>query len=164
MHATVRKEFKAILKAKYIDRTVERVVVEVGSYNVNGNVDGLLPTTWKKIGIDLRSGPGVDVVVEPLSYPFADNSVGVVLCFNTLHYAPNPFATVKEMARILEPGGVIYLVAPHVWPTNSRHTGPAEDCFRYLPAGMISIFEEAGIAPIRAYLNERDCWGIGRKK
>ncbi len=40
--------------------------------------------------------------------PFASNSVPFVFCYETLHHFPNPLPILKEIYRILTPGGIFY--------------------------------------------------------
>ena len=41
--------------------------------------------------------------------PFQDNEADAVYCVSVLEHIPNPERTVKEVARILQPGGVFVL-------------------------------------------------------
>lgn len=40
--------------------------------------------------------------------PFADESFGIVLCDNVVDHAESPTAIVKELVRVLTPGGLLY--------------------------------------------------------
>lgn len=44
--------------------------------------------------------------------PFADNSFELVVCFQALHHIPNVSTVVREMYRVLKPGGRAMLMEP----------------------------------------------------
>ena len=48
------------------------------------------------------------------SLPFADGTFDAVGCFLALHLIPEPFRAVREMIRVLAPGGRITLQAPYL--------------------------------------------------
>ena len=54
----------------------------------------------------------IDYVSDLTSIPVPGGSVGAVLCTEVLEHHPEPIVVVKELARILEPGGVLILTAP----------------------------------------------------
>ena len=88
-------------------------IVEVGSFQVKGQefMADLRPyfPNKKYIGCDMRKGKGVDKIdnVEKLS--FKNNSIGTVICLNTLEHVQNPIKAVEEMYRVLKPGGFLVL-------------------------------------------------------
>ena len=69
------------------------------------------------VGVDLRPGPGVDVVVDLASFPwpFPDSSVDEVVAWHVMeHLVGNDFSrAVEEIARILRPGGLLYVKVPY---------------------------------------------------
>ncbi len=48
------------------------------------------------------------VCCDAYNLPFADNSMTFVFCFETLHHLPDPFPVLKEIKRVLKPGGFFY--------------------------------------------------------
>lgn len=65
-------------------------------------------------GDQLRHGGygQLDYVSDLDAIPVPDRSFGAVLCTEVLEHHPEPIAVVKELARILEPGGKLILTAP----------------------------------------------------
>jgi len=65
-------------------------------------------------GDQLRHGAygQLDYVSDLAAIPVPDASFGAVLCTEVLEHHPEPIAVVKELARILEPGGKLILTAP----------------------------------------------------
>lgn len=65
-------------------------------------------------GDQLRHGAygQLDYVSDLAAIPVPDASFGAVLCTEVLEHHPEPITVVKELARILEPGGKLILTAP----------------------------------------------------
>lgn len=65
-------------------------------------------------GDQLRHGAygQLDYVSDLAVIPVPDGSFGAALCTEVLEHHPEPIAVVKELARILEPGGTLILTAP----------------------------------------------------
>lgn len=55
----------------------------------------------------------VDFNFEKL--PFADNSLDMVVCFETMEHMENPFHFEREVHRILKPGGIFIASMPNVY-------------------------------------------------
>lgn len=54
----------------------------------------------------------LDYQSDILDIPVPDHSFGVILCTEVLEHVPDPVAAIREMARILKPGGRLLLTAP----------------------------------------------------
>lgn len=96
------------------------VVAELGSYNVNGSVRDLFEGCKSYTGVDVRKGPGVDVVEDGGTWGRA-NSCDVVVSTETLEHAPDPAAIIANAGRILKPGGVVIVTA--AGPDRPPHGG-----------------------------------------
>ena len=85
-------------------------VLEVGSYNVNGSVRDLFPDS-DYIGIDIRSGSGVDLVLDVTEapYKFGAQAFDLVLCVETLEHVRQPFHALLAIWDMLRPDGVLLL-------------------------------------------------------
>jgi SAM-dependent methyltransferase len=71
---------------------------------------------WRPVwGIDLDDHFGRADVLGSLPLPFRDGSVVVVLCSQALHLVDDPVGTVREMARVLRPGGTAIVTIPHLF-------------------------------------------------
>ncbi|TFG62689.1 MAG: class I SAM-dependent methyltransferase [Gemmatimonadales bacterium] len=106
-------------------------VLEVGSANVNGSIRGECPEPYT--GVDLAPGAGVDVVVgedDPL--PFPDESFRTVISTSMLEHALDPVACLREMARVLSPGGLLLVTA--AGNGFNRHNPP--DRWRLMPGTL----------------------------
>ena len=88
-------------------------VYEIGSYIVKGQEE--LADLRKYfpgktfVGCDMREGSGVDRIenVECLTLP--NDSVGTMLCLDTLEHVEHVFKAMEEMHRVLTPGGLIII-------------------------------------------------------
>jgi SAM-dependent methyltransferase len=73
-------------------------------------VDNYLPAVEQ---LQARGGRAVEGDVQAL--PFADNSVDVCLSLGVVeHFPENPSACLREMARVLVPGGYMFLTVPYL--------------------------------------------------
>lgn len=88
-------------------------VVELGSYNVNGSIRPLVAVLKpvEYVGVDLRQGPGVDVVGDVCSGILADRhgQFDLVLSTETLEHVQSWPLFVGEMKRLARPGGELLL-------------------------------------------------------
>lgn len=167
MHKSSKEEMAKLLQLFDRQHNAPFLLVDVGSYDVNGNYKDIVPERARYIGVDMAAGPNVDMVMPgPYTLPFADESVDVVICGQVLEHCKNPFKLVTEIARVMKKGAKLYITAPFVW---REHRYPI-DAFRYLPDGFDSIFEEAGLFRNSTWLNPAnngfggvDCWGIATK-
>jgi SAM-dependent methyltransferase len=91
------------------------------------------------VNLDLADLPQVDVVAPAEKLPFRDGSLGLVVAQEVLEHLPDPHATLAEIARVLRPGGIVYVQTPWMlgW-----HSGP-HDFWRFSREGMAALFGEA---------------------
>lgn len=87
-------------------------------------------------GLDVQAGINVDVVCEdPYRFPLADGSFDVVISGQVFEHIEYPWETIREVARVLRPGGCAIIIAPSSGP---EHRYP-QDCWRYYPDGMRAL-------------------------
>lgn len=118
-------------------------VVDVGSRDVNGNFREMF-ASQRYIGIDIQPGANVDVVVSEYQYPFASNSIPFVVSGSTLEHVRKTWLWMREVARILKPGGRLCVIVPYEHP---YHEHPI-DCWRVYPEGLKALFDDAGLTPL----------------
>jgi ubiquinone/menaquinone biosynthesis C-methylase UbiE len=129
-------------------------VLEVGSMNVNGSVRELFATAASYTGVDFMAGAGVDVVMNAHELAFPDASFDLVLSTEMLEHDDEFWLSVREMGRVLKPGGLLLLTArgngfmPHDYPF---------DYWRFMPASFNKLLAMAGCE----VLEVREDWQAG---
>lgn len=108
MHASVRDWIAARLPLVEGPR-----VIELGSYDVNGSVRPLVAVLKpvEYVGVDLRAGPGVDIVGDLCSGFLRDRygQFELVISTETLEHVQSWPLFVHEMKRLAKPGGQLLL-------------------------------------------------------
>lgn len=90
---------------------------------------------------DFNPGPGVDFTADVSALPFADASYDIVLSTQVLEHVQDPAKVVHEMARVLKPGGLLFLTTPQSSPL---HNLPW-NYFNSTNLGLRLLFEKAGL-------------------
>ena len=86
-------------------------------------IDGLMETPGQKVEL-------VDLNREALPYP--NNHFGLVTCIETIEHLENFRAVVREIYRVLKPGGLAVISTPNVLNLRSR--------LRYFSSGFYNLF------------------------
>lgn len=156
MHASAYVDAKRFA-AKYVKAPAK--ILDVGSMNINGCLRPLFPGCHY-IGADLARGKNVDLVLSsPYRWPeIEDYSFDVVVSSQVLEHVPKPWEWIKEITRVVRPGGLVYLCSPNTMP---YHAYPV-DCWRVWPDGMRALMQDAGLSVVESYASGRDTTGIGR--
>jgi len=89
----------------------------------------------KYIGVDLRSGLGVDVIMDLHNIDLDSESVGTVLIMDTLEHVEYPHRALKEVHRILKAKGMVIISSVMKFPI---HEYP-NDFWRFTPEGLKSV-------------------------
>ena len=120
---------------------IKEPIYEFGSYQVEGqeNYADLRPffKNKKYIGADIRKGPGVDVILDLHNINLPSNSVGTVICVDTLEHVEYPRKAIDEIYRILNPDGIVILTSVMNFPI---HNYPY-DYWRFTPEGFKSLLK-----------------------
>jgi SAM-dependent methyltransferase len=100
------------------------------------------------IGIDFATPNNEpDVVGSALDLPFENQSFDTVVSTELLEHVPDPLRALREMHRVLRPGGYIILTTPMYWP---RHEVP-HDYFRYPYDGLLHLIKESEFELVRMF-------------
>jgi SAM-dependent methyltransferase len=100
-------DFVAAVKEKHPEFFTGKRVLEVGSLNINGTVRDFF-TDCDYTGCDLGKGKGVDIVCAGQHLNFPDNSFDVVLSCECFEHNPAYQETLRNMVRMLKPGGLLF--------------------------------------------------------
>ena len=82
-----------------------RAVLEVGSWIANETVRSFFHQC-RYVGADVAQGPGVDIVCPGQELKFADEEFDVVVSAECFEHNPAWQATLRNMVRMLKPGGL----------------------------------------------------------
>ena len=94
--------------------------------------------------LDIYEGPGIDIVASADDIPLPDESKDSILSTQMLEHVKFPEQCVKEMYRVLKPGGYAVITAPQ-W--NELHAEPI-DFWRYTKYGLTELFERNGFTVV----------------
>lgn len=126
---------------RIVSRTLDIMepVFEFGSLQVKGqesyaDLRPLFPNK-KYVGCDMQHGRGVDRLIDLHSIDLESESVGTVLCFDTLEHVEFPRKAMSEMHRILKPNGLIAISSVMNFPIH----GYPNDYWRFTPEGFLSL-------------------------
>ncbi|WAC19652.1 class I SAM-dependent methyltransferase [Luteolibacter sp. SL250] len=94
---------------------------------------------------DFCEGPGVDFVADVSDLPFEAASYDIVLSTQVLEHVMDPQKVVSEMARVLKPGGKLFLTTPQSSPL---HNLPW-NFFNFTNLGLRLLFDTAGLKVVK---------------
>lgn len=130
----IGKEF-----ARFAQRyaTAGMSVLEVGGTDFNGTPRPMFESRGcKYTAMDIALGRGVDLVNVPGEpFPMADGSYDIVVTTSTFEHDPTFWMTMREIARVVRTGGIIFASAPSV---GSYHAHPGDNWrfYRDAPAAL----------------------------
>jgi SAM-dependent methyltransferase len=129
------------------------LTLEVGAYGQPG-YGRFFPN---RIGIDIRKGPGVDRVASVYALPFSDGYFANVLCMSVLEHLEDPARAIREMHRVLKPGGRIFVSVPFLFPI---HDAPG-DYWRFTKYGLQYLFREGwNVVHLRAETDAQESFAV----
>jgi hypothetical protein len=91
------------------------------------------------VGVDVAN-PAAELEGTVEAIPVPDGSFDIVLCTQTLEHAENPALAVRELRRVVGPGGRV-LASTH--GVQVYHPNP-DDYWRWTHAGLARLFAENG--------------------
>jgi len=132
MHSSAAKNFKHFIEvyAKSFSSRNDIRLLEIGSYDANGSLRSIAPSSFEYIGVDFCEGPGVDIVLnDPYVLPFESESVDIVVSTSCFEHSEMFWILFLEIMRVLKPSGLFYLQVPS---NGTFHQYPV-DCWRFYP-------------------------------
>lgn len=145
--------FKETYNGKTIARTLFNLEISKYVKNISGVIIDLgggknpsyerfwhiKPEKFIRVDINEKSEP--DIVADlnkPL--PFSDNFADAIFLFNVIYILENPAAILKEINRILKPGGRLFLTSPFIF----NEAKEPNDYWRFTSEGLEKILKESG--------------------
>lgn len=83
---------------------------------------------------------------DGVHFPLEDASIDHVICTEVLEHCPDPMVIVREIHRVLRPGGTGAVTVP--W--SARYHYIPHDYFRYTPATLATLFKDFAGAEVEA--------------
>ena len=92
--------------------------------------------------------------------PLPDDSFDLATAFETVYFWPGPVASLREVLRILKPGGTLLVVneADGTDPKAERWTRVIDGLSIYTEQELVRFLQEAGFVDVRSYCDERRHW------
>lgn len=130
-------------------------VLDIGSQCVSDQKDiykiYFNKSPFQYIGLDMSEGFNVDIAVKK-AYKWdevSDNFCDLIITGQTFEHIEFPWVTIREMTRVLKPGGFMCIIVPsiqlfHRYPLN---------CQNYFNDGMIALAKYAGLEILHASTN-----------
>lgn len=126
-------------------------ILDVGSMDINGSYYDLFKE-FNYVGLDIKDGKNVDIVVkDPYKWEeIKSGTFDVVISGQAFEHIEYFWITIKEMVRVLKPGGLLCIIAPRGF---KEHRHPV-DCWRFLEDGMIALAKYAKLQVIHCSTNK----------
>jgi len=90
------------------------------------------------VNLDLSEFPTTDVLASAASLPFAASTFDGVISVAVLEHVPDPRQCVREIAKVLRPGGWVFAAVPGLQP----YHGYPKHYFNTTRDGLAELFEE----------------------
>ncbi len=127
------------------------LVLDVGS--ADGPSVGWMRGGHRRIAIDVDPrglSPGEGVCASALALPFADSAFDVVGAFDVVEHCESEAQAMRELARVLAPGGRLLMSVPAYQWAWTDHDVQAGHHRRYTQARLVAAVEEAGFVVRRS--------------
>jgi SAM-dependent methyltransferase len=99
------------------------------------------------LGLDLENGiyrNKPDIYWKGNEIPLAESSVDCAMATEVLEHTPNPESVLREIQRVLTPGGLLFFTVPFLWPL---HDVPFDE-YRYTPYALSRHLRNSGFEQV----------------
>ncbi|MDD1444207.1 class I SAM-dependent methyltransferase [Dolichospermum sp. ST_sed3] len=88
---------------------------------------------YRYLGVDI-SNPASDMLADAHSLPFRSGAFDCILSYAVLEHLHNPYIAIREIERVLKPGGIFVGTVSQGEPFHDSY-------FHHTPWGLISVIE-----------------------
>ncbi len=136
------------LAAQHLSSRPPGRVFDIGAMDVNGSYRPIFEALgWRYTGCDIAPGPNVSTVLQsPYVFPWKSGSADLIVSGQAFEHIEFFWLTMLEIARVVRPGGLVFLIAPSRGP---EHRYPV-DCWRFYPDGYRSLAAWSGLSLVEA--------------
>jgi SAM-dependent methyltransferase len=137
----LRQTIKDLLYIAARTLPIDEPIYEFGSLQVSGqegfaDLRPIFPGK-KYVGADMRHGIGVDQILHLHKIDLPPDSVGTILCVDTLEHVEYPHRALEEIHRVLKPNGIVLITSVMDFPI---HDHPY-DYWRFTPEAFKSLLK-----------------------
>lgn len=103
------------------------------------------------VGLDIETAIKYDARVradfswDGVTMPFEKEAFDTIMATEVLEHCPAPDVTLKEVMRVLKPGGRFFFTTPFLW---NLHEVPFDE-YRYTPFSMERLLRDAGFRQVQ---------------
>lgn len=156
MHKSAYKNAQTFYEKYCTQDIVHKKVLDVGSWNSNGCLRPIFQLA-QYTGLDVQSGPNVDVVSNSNNMPFDNNQFDIIISTSCFEHDEMFWLTFLEMCRVLKSSGYIYICAPSSGPYHPH--GCPSDSWRFYPDSWRSLSKWANlnghkVSLVESYIDE----------
>lgn len=121
------------------DRQTQSIIQQFENGLILDNGSGLRRNYYGNVvNLEIVDYPTTDVVGVGEKLPFKSNIFDAIFSIAVLEHVKNPFENAKEIARVLKPGGVLYVAVPFLQPFH----GYPDHYYNMTSSGLKNLFYE----------------------
>jgi SAM-dependent methyltransferase len=102
------------------------------------------------VSIDIDADRGPDIVGDISDHDFGDQRFGAVVMSEVLEHIPTPEKAIQAAHAVLEPGGLLILSTPFIFPIHDR----PDDYYRFTRYGLEWLLRDFSEVTV----SERNSW------
>lgn len=123
----------------FTGKTAKEAIKEISKGSVILNLaSGIKRIREDVTNVDMVKQPNVNVVADIHDLPFENNYADAVICESSLEHFKEPQRSIKEIHRVLKPGGLLYISVPFVC---GFHASP-NDYYRWTLSGLKELLKD----------------------
>ncbi len=142
---------KKFIGEKIVEISKSKLVLDVGGGEpftkwLSGYKELFAKCDYKTMDYDKSTSP--DIVGDIHNIPLQNDSVDSIICNCVLEHVENPILAVKEMYRVLRPGGKVFVHVPSIYPYHARK-GHYPDYWRFFDDTIDVLFKDFSVVEMQ---------------